>query len=199
MHALKPLTVAAALLLVAGCVAPTSETAPPVNASRSAEAPNPAVGGAAMDAAAPFAANVAKSAEHGSLLAAVRAAGLDSTLAGAGPFTLFAPTDDAFRRLPKGTMDTLADPSNKWLLGRLVKYHVVLGAKNRAQIAADARAGGGAATYRTLEGGTIRLWVIGDRITVADVHGNRTEVAIADVRNSNGVMHVLNEVLFPST
>jgi uncharacterized surface protein with fasciclin (FAS1) repeats len=112
---------------------------------------------------------------------------------------LFAPTDQAFDRLPNGTLTTLLDPSNKWLLGQIVNYHVVPGAKTRAQIAADARSGGGTAAYRTAQGGTIRVSVQGNAISVADIHGNRSNVTIADVRHSNGVMHVLDAVLLPAS
>jgi uncharacterized surface protein with fasciclin (FAS1) repeats len=157
------------------------------------------VGGATMDPAATLIANAAKSAEHKTFLSAVRAAGLEPALAASGPFTLFAPTDQAFQRLPNGTMTALLDPSNKWLLGRIVNYHLVPGAKTRSQIAADARAGGGAATYRTLEGNSLRVSISGDQILVADLHGNRNPVNIADVRNANGIMHVLSGVLLPAT
>ena len=152
-----------------------------------------------MDPALPLIRNAANSKEHTTFISAVRAAGLESTLADAGSFTVFAPTDEAFGRLPNGTVASLMEPSNKWLLGRLLRYHVVPGAKTRTQIAADARAGGGIATYRTVEGTPVRVSIAGNSILVADVHGNRNEVRIADVRNSNGVMHVLDGVLLPAT
>lgn len=152
-----------------------------------------------MDPALPVGRNAANSKEHTIFISAVRAAGLESTLAEAGSLTVFAPTDEAFGSLPNGTMTSLLDPSNKWLLGRLLRYHIVPGSKTRTQIVADAKASGGVATYRTVEGNPIRVSVAGDRIVVADVHGNRNEVRIADVRNSNGVMHVLNGVLLPTT
>ncbi|MDP8914440.1 MAG: fasciclin domain-containing protein [Pseudomonadota bacterium] len=152
-----------------------------------------------MDPALPLVRNAANSKEHTTFISAVRAAGLESTFADAGSFTFFAPTDEAFGRLPNGTVTSLMDPSNKWLLGRLLRYHVVPGAKTRTQIAADVRAGGGVATYRTVEGTPIRVSMDGNTILVADIHGNRNEVRIADVRNSNGVMHVLNGVLIPTT
>lgn len=197
MRSLTNRFAAAALLLVAGCAAPAPER--PAPAASAAPAANPLVGGSVMDPAHTLVQNAAKSREHGTLVAAVRAAGLEPTLAGSGPFTLFAPTDEAFTRLPNGTVQTLMEPSNKWLLGQLLKYHVVPGAKTRAQIAADVRAGGGWATYRTVEGNMLRVSLAGNTITVADIHGNRNEVRIADVRNSNGVMHVLNGVLLPAT
>ncbi len=152
-----------------------------------------------MDPALPLVRNAANSKEHTTFISAVRAAGLESTFAEAGSFTFFAPTDEAFGRLPNGTVTSLMDPSNKWLLGRLLRYHVLPGAKTRTQIAADVRAGGGVAIYRTVEGTPIRVSMAGNTILVADIHGNRNEVRIADVRNSNGVMHVLNGVLLPTT
>ena len=196
MSKLRAFSCASLLLVAASCAAP-SEKPDPV----SAETPqaNPDVGGATMDPALTLARNAANSRAHTTFVSAVRAAGLESTFAGAGSFTFFAPTDDAFARLPNGTVQTLMDPSNKWLLGRLLRYHVVEGAKTRSQIAADARAGGGTATYRTVEGTPLRVSISGGRIVVADVHGNRSEVQIADVKNSNGVMHVLNDVLLLST
>jgi uncharacterized surface protein with fasciclin (FAS1) repeats len=152
-----------------------------------------------MDPALPLFRNAANSKEHTTFISAVRAAGLESTFANAGSFTLFAPTNEAFGRLPNGTVTSLMDPTNKVLLGRLLNYHVVPGAKTRTQMAADVRAGGGVATYPTVEGTPIRVSLSGNTILVADIHGNRNEIRIADVRNSNGVMHVLNGVLLPTT
>jgi uncharacterized surface protein with fasciclin (FAS1) repeats len=143
--------------------------------------------------------NAANSREHRILVAAIRAAGLEQTLSGAGPYTLFAPTDEAFGRLPQGTVETLMAPSNQALLAQIVNYHLVLGRKSRADIAADIRAGGGAATYRTAQGGIIRVTMDGSRIVVGDVHGNRSHLAQADVAQSNGMMHVLSGVLLPAT
>lgn len=150
-----------------------------------------------MDPGSTLLGNAGNSNEHTTFVAAVRAAGLEPTLTGAGPYTLFAPTNQAFERLPEGTMSSLLDGSNKWLLGRLVNYHVVSGAKTRSQIAADVRAGGGIANYRTVEGNSLRVSLAGDQMVIADVHGNRNTVAISDVRNSNGIMHVVGGVLLP--
>jgi uncharacterized surface protein with fasciclin (FAS1) repeats len=187
----------AAVFTLAGCATPTSQPEPAVITTGAAT--NSTVGGAVMDASLSFAANAAKSRDHTTLLSAVRAAGLEATLSSSDQYTLFAPTNDAFARLPNGTVQSLMDPSNRWLLGRLVRYHLVPGAKTRSQMMADVRSGGGIATYRTVEGGIIRISLAGDRIVVADTHGNRNDVSIADVRNANGVMHVLNGVLLPQT
>lgn len=180
-------------LLLAGCVAPSPQAEAPAGV---ASAPAPALAG--MDPARTIADNLGRSADHRTLSAAIRGAGLGETLAGQGPFTLFAPTDEAFQRLPAGTMESLMAPANRSLLGQLVNYHVVPGAKTRAQIAADASAGGGVATYRTVQGSFIRVSMRGDAVTVADVHNNRSSVRTADAAQSNGVVHVLDGVLLPN-
>jgi uncharacterized surface protein with fasciclin (FAS1) repeats len=194
---LNALFCAVLLLPIAGCAAPTPERAGP--AAATVPQANPTVGGSVMDPALTLVRNAANSKQHTTFTSAVRAAGLESTLGNAGSFTVFAPTDEAFARLPNGTITSLMDPSNKSLLGRLLRYHVVPGAKTRSQIAADAKAGGGVVTYSTVEGTPIRVLMAGNRILVADIHGNRSEVRIADVRNSNGVMHVIDGVLLPTT
>lgn len=150
-----------------------------------------------MDPALPIFENLAKSADHSTLVSASRAAGLPDRLPGS--VTLFAPTNQAFAQLPQGTLDTLMVPENKALLTQLLSYHVLPGAKTRADIAADARAGGGTAVYRTLQGGSIRVTAQGDRLTVTDIHGNRSLVSIPDVRHANGVVHVVEAVLLPVT
>jgi uncharacterized surface protein with fasciclin (FAS1) repeats len=143
--------------------------------------------------------NASNSKDHTTLVAAVRAAGLAEILSGSGPYTLFAPTNDAFERLPRGTMEALMAPGNKTLLVRVLNYHVVPGRKTRSQIVADSQAGGGSASYRTAEGTPIRVAVQGNTIVVTDLHGNRSSVSIGDVMQSNGVMHVLDGVLLPRT
>lgn len=150
-----------------------------------------------MDPALPIFENLAKSADHSMLVSAFRAAGLADRLP--RPVTLFAPTNQAFVQLPQGTLDALMVAENRALLTQLLSYHVVSGAKTRADIAADARAGGGTAVYRTLQGGSIRVTAEGDRLTVIDIHGNRSAVTIPDVRHANGVVHVVEAVLLPVT
>jgi uncharacterized surface protein with fasciclin (FAS1) repeats len=187
----------AALLLASACAAPVAETpTPPVVSPPTA---NPLVGGATMHSNHTIVQNASNSKDHTTLVAAVRAAGLAETLSGQGPYTLFAPTNDAFGRLPRGTMEALMAPGNKTLLSRVLNYHVVPGRKTRSQILADSQAGGGSASYRTAEGTPIRVAVQGNTIVVTDLHGNRSSVSIADVTQSNGVMHVLDGVLIPRT
>lgn len=183
------------LAATAACVPPAEPVAtapPPVVAI------GPMVGGATMDPSRTILDNAGRSRDHTTLVAALRASGLDRTLAGPGPFTLFAPTNAAFGRLPPTTVETLMHPSNRALLAHLLNYHVVPGRKTRAQIAADARAGGGTAVYRTAAGGTIRVRADGGRIIVTDVNNGRSEVVQADVGHSNGVMHVVGTVLLPT-
>ena len=197
MRKLRPI-VAAALLLASACAAPVAET-PPASRAPAPAAANPIVGGAAMDPQRSIVQNMAASQDHTTLVSALRAAGLEGTLSAGGPYTLFAPTNDAFRRLPSGTIDTLMAPANRTLLAQLLNYHVVPGSKTRAQIAADIRAGGGTASYRTAQGEFIRVTMEGQALAVTDRHGNRTLVSTGDVIQANGVVHVLGGVLLPST
>jgi uncharacterized surface protein with fasciclin (FAS1) repeats len=193
----KYIPFAAALLLASACAAPVTE-APPTGAEAPPTA-NPSVGGSPMYPSYSIVQNASNSKDHTTLVAAVRAAGLAETLSGSGPYTLFAPTNDAFGRLPRGTMEALMAPGNKILLARVLNYHVVPGRKTRSQIVADSQAGGGSASYRTAEGTLIRVAVQGNSIIVTDVHGNRSSVSIGDVMQANGVMHVLDGVLLPRT
>jgi uncharacterized surface protein with fasciclin (FAS1) repeats len=187
----------AATLIASACAAPVAEAPQPADAAPSTS--NPMVGGAVMYPTYSIVQNAANSRDHTTLVTAVRAAGLADTLSGAGPYTLFAPTNDAFARLPRGTVDALMAPGNRALLARILNYHVVPGKKTRAQIAADSQAGGGSASYRTAEGTPIRVAVQGNSIVVTDLHGNRSSVSIPDVMQLNGVIHVLDGVLLPRT
>ena len=152
-----------------------------------------------MDAAQSVAANIARSNDHRTLVAALNAAGLLERLQGGSSVTLFAPSDAAFAKLPRGTMESLTASASRNVLAQLLNYHIIPGGRTRAQIFADIDAGGGAATYRTANGGSIRLSREGGSLTVSDLHGNRTPVTIPDVRNSNGVVHVVEAVLLPAT
>jgi uncharacterized surface protein with fasciclin (FAS1) repeats len=186
------------LLALSACAAPNTEAPAPAGHSE-APASNPVVGGAAMDAAQSIGANLARSSDHRTLVAALGAAGLLERLQGDGSYTLFAPSDAAFARLPRGTMESLMAPASRAVLAQLLNYHVVPGSKTRTQILADTAASGGVATYQTASGGRIRLSREGGSIMISDVHGNRTPVSIPDARASNGVFHVLDGVLLPTT
>ena len=194
---LKQLAGAALLLAAAACVPPPEDTAtkPPPQPTAMA---NPTVGGAAMLAERTILENASASNVHTRLVSAVRAAGLDGTLGASGSYTLFAPTNSAFDRLPPSTVDTLMNPANKSELAKLLNYHLVPGRKTRSQIAADIRAAGRTTTYRTAQGGLLRFHLEGDRLVLTDVHNGRSIVTQADVQQSNGVFHVVDTVLVPA-
>lgn len=158
---------------------------------------NPMVGGAEMYATRNIVENAVNSADHTTLVAAVKAAGLVDTLSGQGPFTVFAPTNAAFDRLPAGTVDTLVMPANKAMLTSILTYHVVPGRITAADIAARARASGGTATYTTVNGGRLMFHASGRGWAVMDAKGNMATITIADVMQKNGVIHVIDTVLMP--
>lgn len=157
---------------------------------------NPQVGGAAMYANRTIVENAVNSKDHTTLVAAVKAAGLVETLSGDGPFTVFAPTNAAFAKLPAGTVDTLVKPENKQMLTGILTYHVVPGTIMAADIAAKV-ASGGTATYPTVAGGDLTFAKAGSGYTVTDAKGNAANITIADVRQKNGVIHVIDTVLMP--
>lgn len=198
MTKIRACFIAAGLLALSACAAPSAEAPAPAGPP---EAPiaNPVIGGATMDAAQSISANIARSGDHRTLTAALSAAALLDRLQGSGSFTLLAPSDAAFARLPRGTMESLMVPASRALLAQLLNYHIIPGSKTRAQMLADIAAGGGVATYQTASGGSIRLSRESGSILVHDIHGNRTSLAIADARSSNGIIHVLDGVLLPAT
>ena len=157
----------------------------------------PMVGGAAMYPNRTIVQNAVNSKDHTTLVAAVQAAGLVDTLNGAGPFTVFAPTNAAFGKLPAGTVETLTQPANKSTLTTVLTYHVVSGRKTAQQIMSDIRAGGGTATYTTVQGGTLRAMMSGNAVVLTDAKGGQSRVTMADVMQSNGVIHVVDTVLMP--
>lgn len=159
---------------------------------------NPVVGGAEMLPTRNIVENAANSRDHTTLVAAAQAAGLAETLSGPGPFTVFAPTNSAFSKLPAGLVDTLLKPENRAALQAGLTYHVVPGTIDSARIAADIRAGNGTATYATVQGGQLRASMRGDRVVITDANGGTSTVTQADVRQSNGVIHVVDSVLLPS-
>ena len=159
---------------------------------------NPNVGGAPMFENKNIVENAVNSKDHTTLVAAVKAAGLVETLQGPGPFTVFAPTNAAFKKLPKGTVETLVMPENKATLTKILTYHVVAGKMSAADIKDAIRAGGGTATFKTVSGGSLRAKQVGKKIELIDDKGNVAIVTIADVNQSNGVIHVVNTVLLPN-
>ena len=158
---------------------------------------NPRVGGAAMYPTKTIVENAVNSKDHTTLVAAVKAAGLVETLSGPGPFTVFAPTNAAFAKLPAGTVDTLVKPENKAQLTGILTYHVVPGTISAEQLKAQITAGGGKATLTTVEGEPLVAEFINNALSLSDIHGNKSYVEVPDVRQSNGIVHVVNGVLLP--
>jgi len=155
------------------------------------------VGGAAMYPSKTIVENAVNSKDHTTLVAAVKAAGLVETLSGPGPFTVFAPTNAAFAKLPAGTVDTLVKPENKDALTKILTYHVVAGKMTAADLKANAMAHGGKATLTTVQGETLTVSKAGMGWQVTDAKGGSAMITIADVMQSNGVIHVVDTVLMP--
>ena len=157
------------------------------------------VGGAAMFPSKNIIQNAVNSKDHTTLVAAVKAAGLVETLSGKGPFTVFAPVNAAFDKLPKDTVPTLLKPENKGTLAGILTYHVVAGKLSAQELATRAKENGGKAELKTVAGGTITL--MGDDKGgwwVVDAKGGKAKITIADVNQSNGVIHVIDSVLLPN-
>lgn len=159
---------------------------------------NPMVGGAAMYPSKTIVANAVNSADHTTLVAAVKAAGLVDTLNSKGPFTVFAPTNAAFDQLPAGTVDTLLKPENKAMLTKVLTYHVVSGKYDSKALAKLIKKGNGQARLTTVSGGTLIATMDGSNIVVRDEKGGTATVTVGDVYQSNGVIHVVNAVLLPN-
>ena len=159
---------------------------------------NPMVGGAPMYRTKDIVENAVNSADHTTLVAAVKAAGLVGTLQGKGPFTVFAPTNAAFDKLPAGTVETLVKPENKAVLTNILTYHVVAGRYDAKKLMQLIRKGGGQAALRTVSGGTLTARMNGmNGISLTDEKGGTSNVTTADVYQSNGVIHVVDTVLMP--
>ncbi len=153
--------------------------------------------GAAMYPSKNIIENAVNSKDHKTLVAAVKAAGLVETLQGAGPFTVLAPTDAAFAKLPKGTVENLVKPENKATLTKILTYHVLSGKYSAKDIWAAVAAGKGKSMMKTVEGEDVTFWTKGKDLYIKDAKGNNAKVTIADVNQSNGVIHVIDTVLMP--
>jgi len=184
-HPMKKLIIAA-IALVAIAIAPK------------ANAQDPMVGGAAMFPTKNIVENAVNSKDHTTLVAAVKAAGLVETLESAGPFTVFAPTNEAFDKLPAGTVDNLVKPENKATLTKILTYHVVAGRLSSEDLWAKVKAGDGKADLTTVEGGTLTVMAKGKKLYLVDEKGDKSWITIADVFQSNGVIHVINTVVMPN-
>ena len=160
-------------------------------------AKNPMVGGAAMYPTKNIVENAVNSKDHTTLVAAVKAAGLVDTLMSAGPFTVFAPTNAAFAKLPAGTVETLVKPENKSTLTSILTYHVVAGRMTAMDIMKAIKAGRGKAMLTTVNGGTLTAKMMGNKIMLTDAKGGMAHVTIGNVMQSNGVIHVIDSVLLP--
>lgn len=194
----------AALLAVAACgnqnstPADTAAPAPVETTAMTPETPMPMVGGAAMDPGQTIVANASKASNLSTLVAAVQAAGLVDTLNGAGPFTVFAPDNAAFDKIPEATRTALMQPAKKADLTKILTYHVVAGRLTAADIAAQAQADGGTAKLKTVQGEELKVsagpnntWII------TDAKGGKSTITQADVGQSNGIVHVVDTVLMP--
>lgn len=182
---MKMFTLSTALLLASGIFVAHAE-------------PGVRVGGQAMFPSRNIVANAVNSSDHTTLVAAVKAAGLAGTLAGAGPFTVFAPTNAAFASLPTGQLASLLEPANKDTLVKILTYHVVSGSYDTTRLRALILAHGGSVSLPTVAGGALVFAMNGSsNITIRDAKGDVSDITISDVRQSNGVIHVIDRVLIP--
>lgn len=176
---------------------PAGTTAASVVSAEADTPPNPKVGGAEMLKTKTIPENASLAPNLSTLVTAVQAADLIDTLAGPGPFTVFAPTNDAFGRLAPGTVDTLLKPENKATLVKILTYHVVPGKITLETIREQVKAGGGKAVLTTVEGEPLTIEIANGAISLTDVNGNKSYIETPDVRQANGIVHVVNGVVIP--
>lgn len=157
------------------------------------------VGGAPMDPSKSIVENATNSKDHTTLVAALKAAGLVETLSGPGPYTVFAPTNEAFAKLPAGTVDTLLKPENKPTLTKVLTLHVVAGKLAAADLTTKIKDGNGKAALKTVEGESLNAEMDGDKLVIVDAKGDKATVTIPDITQSNGVVLVIDTVLVPAT
>ncbi len=155
------------------------------------------VGGAPMYPSKNIVQNAVNSKDHTTLVAAVKAAGLVDTLQSPGPFTVFAPTNSAFSKLPAGTVDTLLKPENKQTLTNVLTYHVVAGRMSAKDLTDKVKANGGKAMFKTVAGGEITIAEKNGKLSIMDAKGGSAQITIQNVNQSNGVIHVVDTVLLP--
>ena len=186
LHARKTLVTAVTFIAICYSVAPLTAQK------------DPDVGGSPMYATKNIVQNAVNSKDHTTLVAAVNAAGLVDTLEGAGPFTVFAPVNAAFEKLPAGTVDTLLKPENKDQLVKVLTYHVVAGKVSSSDLVKMIKDGGGKADLTTVAGGKITASITDGKVILTDEKGGTATVTIADVFQSNGVIHVVDSVLLPN-
>lgn len=158
---------------------------------------NPMVGGAAMFKTKNIVENAVNSKDHTTLVAAVKAAGLVETLTSRGPFTVFAPENSAFEKLPEGTVTTLLKPENVDMLKKILTYHVIMGKLDSTLIMKAIERGNGKAMFATVSGGYLTMMMEGDKLVLMDEKGGKSMVTIANVNQSNGIIHSIDSVLMP--
>ena len=185
------------LLFAAASIAISHQCANAQMMSKHSNDMNPMVGGAPMLRTMDIVDNAVNSADHTTLVAAVKAAGLVETLKSKGPFTVFAPTNAAFDKLPPGTVGTLVKPENKETLTKILTYHVLAGKFDSKAIAKKIKAGGGTARFTTVSGDKLVARMNGNSLVLTDEKGGASTVSIANVYQSNGVIHVVDTVLLP--
>jgi uncharacterized surface protein with fasciclin (FAS1) repeats len=178
-------------------VALSAGTLLPANAAKMKDEKTVTVGGAPMYPSKNIVQNAVNSKDHTTLVAAVKAAGLVDTLSSPGPFTVFAPTNEAFKKLPAGTVDTLLKPENKQKLTAVLTYHVVPGRITAKQLMDKIKDGNGKAMLKTVEGEELTFQMKDGKVWVKDGKGDTAQVTIANVMQSNGVIHVIDTVLLP--
>jgi uncharacterized surface protein with fasciclin (FAS1) repeats len=169
-----------------------------LSAASAGSTPNPMVGGKEMFPNKDIIDNAVNSADHTTLVAAVKAADLVTTLKGAGPFTVFAPTNAAFAKLPAGTVEGLLKPENKATLAKILTYHVVAGKVAAADLVRMIGEGKGTTSFKTVSGGSVQAMLVDGKVVLKDEKGLTSTVTIADVGQSNGLIHVVDSVLLPN-
>ncbi|WP_411292120.1 fasciclin domain-containing protein [Sphingorhabdus sp.] len=189
--------VSAAMLVMALSLSACTTMTDDMTATSASAGGTVMVGGAAMYPNRNIVENAVNSRDHTTLVAAVKAAGLVDTLSGDGPFTVFAPTNAAFAKLPAGTVDTLLQPANQSMLQSVLTYHVVPGRLTAADLMAQIKAGNGQARLTTVQGGTLTASMMGNKIMLTDAKGGMSHVTQANVMQSNGVIHVTDGVSIP--
>jgi len=195
---IKLATAAAGALVLSGCATTMNDADGSDNASASASTQGTvSVGGAPMYPNRTIVQNASTAPNLSTLVTAVQAAGLVDTLNGPGPFTVFAPTNDAFAAVPQATLNSLLQPENKAQLTTVLTYHVVPGRIDAAELMRRIRAGGGTASVATVQGGALRFSMMGDRVMIMGNNGSSAHVTTANVGQSNGVVHVIDGVLLP--
>jgi uncharacterized surface protein with fasciclin (FAS1) repeats len=178
--------------------APLADTSAPPSAAGPAPSSGPTPDATQISAGKSVIENASNSPDHTTLVAAVKSAGLAETLSGPGPFTVFAPTNAGFGRLPPGTVDALLKPENQGSLAKILKGHVVAGKMTAADLAKKIKAGKGKAVVTTLSGDTLTATTDGTAVKLTDGNGNASDVTQADITSSNGIIHAINGVLIPS-